>query len=131
MAGTNVVIIEPEMPVKAEYVAYWGQDFEMKFTWTDEAGVAIDLSAATATYKVAPESPKTFLTPYTIGSSVVSITQATGITMDVNGNITVFVEKATINAITPGLYIHTLTVVRSSVDTNIVVGDWRLRGAVK
>lgn len=131
MSGTAVVLIEPEMPVKADYVAYWGQDFEMLFTWTDANDVAINLSAATATYKVAVESPRTFLTPYSIGSSLISITQASGITMDVNGNISVFIDKATINAITPGIYLHTLTVTRAGVDTNIVVGEWRLKGAVK
>lgn len=130
MSGTAVVLIEPEMPVKADYVAYKNQDFTMEFVWKDANDVAVDLSAATATYKVAAEHVRTFLTDYSTDTPFISITQASGITMNVDGEISVVVDDTVFDSVDPGIYIHTLTVTRSGTPTHIVVGEWRLKPAL-
>lgn len=105
-----------------------GETFTRTFTWTDDLGGLVDVTTATATFRVRKLYPKTFLTAAHADATVISITQATGITLGgALGTVNPVVSASTISAITPGVYNYQLIVLLSSQSTIIAEGTFEIR----
>jgi len=125
-----MAILVGDDPVASIYniIVDQGETFTRTFTWTDGTGALVNLTGGTSTFSVKKIYPKTFLTAAHADAAVISLTQASGITLGgAAGTITPLVTAAAILAITPGIYNYQCIVTLSSTATIISEGLFEIR----